>query len=252
MLKMRVIPTLLYKDFGLVKGVQFDSRRHVGSAVQAIRVYNLRDVDELLFFDVAASLGGQPPDFQLIDDLADECFMPLTVGGGVSTLDHVRQLLAVGADKVSLNTALVEHPDVVERAAEMFGTQSVVASIDCKTDPDGGRRVWTHSGTVKTGFDPVGLATRAQDLGAGELVITSIERDGTMLGYDTDMLREVSSAVTIPVVASGGAGDYRHMAQALELGGASAVAAASIFHFTERTPKEAKEYLGNVGYPVRL
>lgn len=251
MLKVRVIPTLLYKDFGLVKGQRFDSRRAVGSPMQAVKVYNRRGVDELVFLDVAATLNEREPDFALIDDLADECFMPLTVGGGVQTVEHVRRLLQVGADKVAMNTVVVERPEVVEAAAGQFGAQCVIASIDVRRDERGAPEVWTRSGTVPTGMDPAVLAAHAEQLGAGEVLLTSIERDGMMCGYDVDLIAAVSSAVTIPVIASGGAGCYEDLVGALRDGGASAVAAASIFHFTEQTPLEAKLHLRAAGFPVR-
>lgn len=251
MLKTRIIPTLLYKDFGLVKGVRFDSRRHVGSPMQTIKVYNMRDVDEIVFLDVSATVNDRPPDFHLIDDLADDCFMPMTVGGGVRQVDDVRRLLQVGADKVAVNTALIERPSVVQEAAAHFGSQCVVASIDTRQAPDGSQHVWIRSGTVSTDLDPVEVARTAEALGAGEILLTSIDRDGTMEGYDLETVHRVSAAVSIPVIASGGAGSYDDMAKVLEAG-ASAVAAASIFHFTHQTPKEAKLHLGRQGLPVRV
>lgn len=252
MLKVRIIPTLLYRDFGLVKGTRFDSRRAVGSPIQAIKVYNLRGVDELVFLDVMATMRQKGPDFDLVDELADECFMPLAVGGGVRTLDDVRHLLQVGADKVSINTAAVESPDLVRAAAEHFGSQSVVASIDTKREPDGTPTVWIRSGTVATGRDPAELAQEMESLGAGEILLTSIDRDGTMEGYDIEVIRRVSRAVRVPVIASGGAGSFEDMGRALLEGEASAVAAAAMFHFTQQTPAEAKQYLKKLGVPVRL
>ena len=249
--KLRVMPTLLFKDFGLVKGVSFDSWRRVGSAMQAIKVYNLREVDELVFLDVAATRDGREPDFETVDELADECFMPLAVGGGIRSVDHVRRLLQVGADKVALNTAAVEVPDLVGQVSQRFGAQCVVVSIDARRRGSG-YEVFTHSGTVATGIDPVTLARRVAAAGAGEILVTSIENDGTMRGYDIELVRSVAQAVSIPVIASGGAGEYRHMAEALSLGTASAVAAASIFHFTERTPLGAKQYLREQGFNVRI
>ena len=252
MLKLRVMPTLLFKDTGLVKGEAFDSWRRVGSALQAIKVYNLREVDELVFLDIAATRGGRAPDFETVDELADDCFTPLTVGGGVRTVDDVGRLLRVGADKVSINTAAVEKPGLVREVAERFGTQCVVVSIDVRRAPDGRHEVWTHAGTVATGREPVAVAQEMAAMGAGEILLTSIERDGTMRGYDVELTRRVSDAVTIPVIASGGAGTYAHMLEAVREGHASAVAAASIFHFTEQTPLEAKRYLGAHGINVRL
>jgi len=252
MLKLRMIPTLLYRDYGLVKGVAFDSWRHVGSLIQAVRVYNLRDVDELIFLDIAATREGHGPDFMLVDDFADDCRMPLTVGGGVRTAADVARLLAVGADKVAVNTAAVETEGLIGDIARRFGSQCVVVSIDFRLHDGGRREVFTCSGTRSTGIDPVHLARRAEELGAGEILLTSIDRDGTMEGYDIEAIRQVSDAVSIPVIASGGAGAYKHMLAAVTEGGASAVAAASIFHFTEQTPVEAKRYIGAHGVPVRL
>lgn len=247
------MPTLLYRDVGLVKGTRFDSSRRVGSLMQAVKVYNLREVDELVFLDISATLQGRAPDFELVDDFADECFMPLTVGGGIRSVDDVGRLLAVGADKVSVNTAAVEHPSLVSEIARRFGSQCVVVSIDARRRPDGaGWTVATHAGTRDTGLDPVTLARRAQELGAGEILLTSVDRDGTMEGYDLELTAAVSGAVTVPVIASGGAGSYAHMAEAVQGGGASAVAAAAIFHFTQATPLEAKRYLRGQGIAVRL
>jgi len=251
MLKVRIMPTLLHKDIGLVKGVSFDSSRRVGTAMQAVKVYNMREVDELVFLDITATNDGRQPDYELIDDIADECFMPLTVGGGVRSVDDVSRLLMVGADKVSINTAVNEVPKLVAESAAHYGSQCIVVSIDVRREADGSHQVYTHSGTVATGRDPVNVARDAQAAGAGEVLLTSIDRDGTMDGYDIDLVRSVSVSVSIPVIASGGAGYYQHLADALGEGGASAVAAASVFHFTEQTPAEAKTFLAECGYPVR-
>ena len=250
MLKTRVMPTLLYKDFGLVKGLSFDSRRRVGSVMQAVKVYNLREVDELVFLDVTATLDGRDPDFELVDDIADECFMPLTVGGGIRTEEHVRRLLQVGADRVLVNTAAVERPELVRTTADIFGTQCIAVSIDARRVGNG-YEAFTHAGTTATGLDPAELARRAEANGAGEILITSIDRDGTMTGDDLELVESVASAVSIPVIASGGAGTYQHMVDVLNAG-ASAVAAAAMFHYTECTPLEAKRCLGASGVPVRL
>jgi len=247
MLKTRVIPTLLHKSWGLVKGVRFDSRRAVGSPMQAVKVYNLRNVDELVFLDVTATLEGRGPDLALVDDLADECFMPLAVGGGVRSVDDVRRLLAVGADKVVIGSAAIESPDIVRLASERFGAQCIIVSIDTK---DG--VAWSRSATARTERDPVDLAQEMERLGAGEVLLQSIDDDGVMEGYDVATIAKVSAAVSIPVIASGGAGAFEHMLQALREGGASAVAAASMFHFTEQTPMEAKQYLAAAGIPTRV
>jgi imidazole glycerol-phosphate synthase subunit HisF len=251
MVKIRVMPTLLFKDVGLVKGVGFNSWRRTGSALQAIKVYNMRGVDEIVLVDITASREGRPPDFAMIDDLADECFMPMTVGGGVKTPDDIGRLLSVGADKVCLNSNALSAPELIAEGAKSFGSQCIVVSIDVMRKADGATEVYSHSGTRSTGLAPVEWARRAEALGAGEILLTSIDRDGTFSGYDVAMTSEVARAVSIPVIASGGAGSYQHMADVLEGSGASAVAAASIFHFTEQTPAEAKKYLAARGHAVR-
>ncbi|MEQ9667159.1 glycosyl amidation-associated protein WbuZ [Coleofasciculus sp. G2-EDA-02] len=252
MLKVRVMPTLLFKNFGLVKGIQFNSWRRVGSVMQAVKVYNMREVDELVFFDIGATLEGRNPDFETIDEIADECFMPLTVGGGVTGIEDVRRLLQVGADKVAINTAVLLKPELILLAAQEFGSQCVVVSIDAKRQLDGTYEVFTHAGTQSTGKDPVALAKEIEALGAGEILLTSIDCDGMMTGYDLELIKSVSYAVSIPVIASGGAGTYDHLALALVEGGASAVAGASMFHFTQQTPLEAKHFLNEQGINVRL
>ncbi len=252
MLKHRVMPTLLFKEVGLVKGVGYDSWRRVGTAMQAVKVYNMRQVDELVFLDIAATPAGRPPDFQQIDELADECFMPMTVGGGICSVEDMRDLLRVGADKVAINSAAVENPALISDGAEQFGSQCITVSIDVKRRADNTPEVVTRCGKQATGLDPVAWAREAEKRGAGEILLGSVDRDGTMEGYDLDIIRAVSDAVGVPVIASGGAGSYRHMADAIEQGGADAVAAASIFHFTELTPKGAKRFLGERGLPVRL
>jgi cyclase len=219
--------------------------------MQAIKVYNLREVDELVFFDVSATKQGRRPDFELVDELADECFMPLTVGGGIRCVDDVARLLAVGADKVALGTALVEEPQLVSAVAAAFGSQCVVAVIDVKADEKGTQWAWVRSGDSRTDWHPVELAVWCEANGAGEILLQSIDRDGTMTGYDVDLVKAVSAAVSVPVIASGGAGTFEHLISAINEGGASAVAAASMFHFTEQTPLEAKHRLGLSGVPVR-
>jgi imidazole glycerol-phosphate synthase subunit HisF len=251
MVKIRVMPTLLFKDVGLVKGVGFNSWRRTGSALQAIKVYNMRGVDEIVLVDITATKDGRPPDFAMIDDLADECFMPMTVGGGVKTSDDIGRLLSVGADKVCLNSHALATPELIAEGAKSYGSQCIVVSIDVMRKADGSTEVFSHSGTQPTGLDPVDWAKRAEALGAGEILLTSIDRDGTFSGYDIELTSNVTRAVSIPVIASGGAGNYQHMAEVLEGSGVSAVAAASIFHFTEQTPAEAKKYLASRGHHVR-
>lgn len=251
MLKVRVIPTLLWKDVGLVKGVRFDSWRRVGTVLPAIRVYDARDVDELVLADITASGEGRAPDHESVADFARECSVPLTVGGGVRTHQQIVSLLHAGADKVSLNTALYEQPALVGEAARRFGSQCVVASIDVRTSPSGVRRCLAYAGTRDTGRDPVDWARELADRGAGEILLTSVDRDGTMSGYDVALVADVAAAVPIPVIASGGAGSYDHMIDVVRRGGASAVAAASMFHFTEQTPAGAKAAMAAAGIPVR-
>lgn len=250
MLKVRILPTLLFKDVGLVKGVGFDSWRRVGSAMQAVKVYNMREVDELVFYDIGATPNGCGPDLHQIEDLARECFMPMTVGGGVRTVKDIRDLLMVGADKVVINSAAIETPDLIRQGAEHFGVQCIVVGIDAKRTSNGWE-VYSHCGKRPTALNPVDHAKRAETLGAGEIILTSIDRDGTMEGYDVELVRLVADAVGIPVVASGGAGTYRHMADILRSTRAAALAAASIYHFTEQTPREAKLYLREQGFNVR-
>lgn len=251
-LKIRVMPTLLYKDLGLVKGKGFDSWRRTGSIMQTVKVYNMREVDEMVFLDITATRQNRRPDFEMVDEIADECFMPLTVGGGIRTVDDVRQLLMVGADKISLNTAAIESPALIRDVARRFGSQCVVVSIDFRKHSDGRYEVFAESGSRPTGFDPVEWAKRAESHEAGEILLTSADRDGTMTGYDIDLTKRVADAVSIPVIASGGCGEYEHMEQVLSQAGVSAVAAGAIYHFTQRTPLEAKRYLRERGFNVRL
>jgi cyclase len=251
MLKVRVIPTLLWKDFGLVKGIGFDSWRRVGTVLPAIKVYNTREVDELILVDITATGEGREPDCESVAEFSAECFVPLTVGGGIRQLDHITRLLHAGADKVSLNTAAYENPALLTDAANRFGAQCVVASIDARRLPTGRHECFSHSGTRPTGRAPADWAREAEACGAGEILLTSIERDGTMQGYDLELIQTVTAAVRIPVIASGGAGSYQHMAEAVLTGKASAVAAASIFHFTQQTPLEAKQHLAAKGIAVR-
>lgn len=248
---MRVIPTLLWKNFGLVKGIGFDSWRRVGPVLPAVKVYNTRDVDELILVDITASPAAMAPDPESVRDFADECFVPFTVGGGITRIDQIRDLLRAGADKISINTAAYSDADIITAAASRYGSQCVVASIDARYDA-GSYRCYSHCGTRATGANPEEWAAELADRGAGEILITSIERDGTMQGYDLALIERVVAAVTIPVIASGGAGNYEHMRQAIVDAGASAVAAASIFHYTQQTPAEAKKHLAAAGVPVRV
>ena len=251
MLKVRVIPTLLWKDYGLVKGIGFDSWRRVGPVLPAVKVYNSREVDELILVDITASREGSVPDHDSVADFSEECAVPLTVGGGISRVEHVVALLHAGADKISINTASYRNPDLIDVAAARFGTQCVVASIDARRLPSGEYRCFSHSSTVDTGREAIAWAREAADRGAGEILLTSIERDGTMQGYDLELIERVASQVKVPVIASGGAGHYGHLIEAVQKAGASAVACASIFHYTEQTPAGAKAAMRNAGIPVR-
>lgn len=241
MLAKRIIPSLLNKRGSLIKGRGFAKNRVIGSTLQAIRVYQSRNVDELIYLDVAADNG---PDFGLIEQFASECFMPVTIGGGIRTLDHVKRLIQGGADKVSLNTAAFETPDLITLAAEKFGRQAVTVSMDVKHGT-----VWTRSGTHDTGALPVDHVRRMEQSGAGEILLTAIERDGTLTGYDLGLIRQVAAAVSIPVVACGGAGTYQHLIEGLDAG-AHGVAAGAMWSFTDCTPAGAADYLAS-SYPTR-
>lgn len=251
MLKVRVIPTLLWKQFGLVKGVAFNSWRRVGPALPAVKVYNQREVDELVLLDIELNRTGDEPDFELIDELGQDCFVPLTVGGGINSVDQVRKLLRAGADKISLNTAAYTRPELIAQIANRFGSQCVVASIDVRRESNRRWQCYSHSGQLPTGWEVVRWCKEVEQLGAGEILLTSIDNDGTMKGYDLDLIASVVSAVGVPVISAGGAGNYQHMIDAVLKGGASAVAAASIFHFTEQTPAEAKLAMAAAGIPIR-
>lgn len=249
MLKVRVIPTLLWKDVGLVKGKSFDSWRRVGTVLPSIRVYNQREVDELILVDVMASETNSEIDYLELDSFSGDCFVPLTVGGGIVSNQQIEKILRCGADKVSINSHAYERPEIISEASSRFGSQCVVASVDCR-EMDGRHVCFSHRGQRRQAVDFADWIKRLQDLGAGELLLTSIDRDGTMQGYDLKLIETAAQSVSIPVIASGGAGSYQHMHQAVNAG-ASAVAAASIFHYTEQTPLEAKKYLASKGIPVR-
>ena len=252
MLKTRVIPTLLWKDFGLVKGVGFDSWRRVGSVLPSVKVYNQREVDELILVDIVAHLSSDELDFESISDFSQECFVPLTVGGGITNIEQVQKLLRVGADKVSVNTAAYSNPQLISDIASRYGSQCIVASVDVMTKKHGkGWDCYSHSGKEATGKDAIEWAIEMEDRGAGEILLTSIEKDGTMEGYDFKLIESIIKAVKIPVIVSGGAGNYQDMIDAVSKFGANAVAAASMFHFTEQTPLGAKAAMENAGIPVR-
>ncbi|MGH7820921.1 MAG: imidazole glycerol phosphate synthase subunit HisF [Candidatus Binatia bacterium] len=250
MLARRIIPCLDVKDGRVVKGVNFVGLRDAGDPVEVAARYDAEGADELAFLDITASHEKRPILLDVVRRTAETVFMPLTVGGGVRTTADVRELLKAGADKVSINTAAVERPELVEEAAKRFGTQCVVVAIDAKRIA-AGWEVFTHGGRQPTGLDAVEWARRVEGYGAGEILLTSMDRDGTREGYDLGLTRAISSAVKIPVIASGGAGTLEHLAEGFLGGGADAVLAASIFHYREYTIREAKDYLASRNVPVR-
>jgi cyclase len=251
-LKVRVIPCLDVKDGRVVKGVNFVALRDAGDPVEQARAYDAAGADELMFLDITASHEGRGTILDVVARTADVCFMPLSVGGGIRTVDNARRLLLAGADKVSVNTAAVEDPDLVSAMADAFGAQAVVVAIDAKAREGGGWSVFTYGGRRDTGLDVIDYAARATQLGAGEILLTSMDRDGAKIGYDTALLRAVTSAVSVPVIASGGAGNVGHLIEAVQDGGADAVLAASIFHFGEVRIGQAKAAMARAGLPVRL
>ena len=257
MLKVRIIPCLDVKDGRVVKGVNFVDLRDAGDPVEAAAAYDEAGADELCFLDITASHEKRGTILDVVRRTAERCFMPLTVGGGVRTLDDVRALLRAGADKVSINTAAVADRSFVARAAEKFGNQCIVVAIDAKQVDSGngaGPRweIFTHGGRNRTGIDAVAYAREVVELGSGEILLTSMDRDGTRAGFDIPLTRAISGAVTVPVIASGGVGTLDHLVEGVRDGGASAVLAASIFHFGDHTIGEAKRRMAGAGIAVRL
>jgi cyclase len=257
MLKVRIIPCLDVKDGRVVKGVNFVDLRDAGDPVEAAAAYDEAGADELCFLDITASHEKRGTILDVVRRTAERCFMPLTVGGGVRTLDDVRALLRAGADKVSINTAAVADRSFVARAAEKFGNQCIVVAIDAKqvesVESAAPRwEIFTHGGRNRTGIDAVAYAREVVELGSGEILLTSMDRDGTRAGFDIPLTRAISSAVPVPVIASGGVGSLDHLVEGVRDGGASAVLAASIFHFGDHTIGEAKRRMAEAGLPVRL
>jgi cyclase len=260
-LSARVVPCLDVDGGRVVKGVQFVDLRDAGDPVELARTYDAEGADELVFLDITASSDGRDTILDVVRATAEEVFIPLTVGGGVRSVADVRRLLRAGADKVSLNTAAVQRPDVLSEAADAFGAQCVVAAVDARSRRaaphagaarSAGFEVFVHGGRTPTGLDAVAWAAECERRGAGEILLTSMDRDGSHAGFDLELLRAVTAAVNVPVIASGGAGTLEHMVEAVAIGGASAVLAASIFHFGEFRIAEVKQALSSAGIPVRL
>ncbi len=251
-LKVRIIPCLDVKDGRVVKGVNFVNLVDAGDPVEQAKVYDREGADELTFLDITASHENRDTILDVVARTADQCFMPLTTGGGVRTIEDIRKLLLAGTDKVAINTAAVKRPEFVKAAAEKFGSQCIVVAVDAKRAGEGRFEVFTHGGRNPTGIEAIGWAKRMADYGAGEILLTSMDRDGTKAGFDLELTRAVADAVPIPVIASGGVGTLEHLAEGVKQGHASAVLAASIFHFGTFSIRQAKEHMARAGIPVRM
>jgi cyclase len=231
MLLPRVIPVLLLSGKGLVKGIQFGRHSYIGDPINTVQIFNAKEVDELIFLDITATREGRIPSLEMIQRIADQCLMPFSVGGGIKTIKDFRDILSAGAEKVCINTAAMEDPAIIRQAADNFGRQSIIVSIDVQPDKNGVYSVYSRCGTKKTGADVVAAAMQIEKQGAGEIMLNSIDRDGTMTGYDLPLLQQVCKCVSIPVIACGGAGSLKHMQEGINTGGASAAAAGSFFVF---------------------
>ena len=252
MLTRRIIPCLDVTGGRVVKGTNFVNLRDAGDPVELAAFYDGEGADELVFLDITASSDGRRTMLEVASRTAEEVFIPFTVGGGLRTVEDIRTMLKAGADKISLNTAAVRNPRLIAEGAERFGSQCIVVAIDAKRTGEGGWEVYLHGGRTPTGIDALAWARRAEELGAGEILLTSMDRDGTLDGYDLDLTRSVAESVNIPVIASGGVGQLEHLAEGLTAGKADAVLAASIFHYGTHSIREAKEYLRGRGIAVRL
>lgn len=251
MLKTRIIPCLDVKDGRVVKGVNFVELIDAGDPVEQAKVYDAQGADELCFLDITASSDNRETIFDVVSKVAEQCFMPLTVGGGVRNVDDIRKLLLAGADKVSINTAAVTNPDFVKQASAKFGAQCIVVAIDVKR-ANGGFEIFTHGGRKATGLDAVKWAQRMVEYGAGEILLTSMDKDGTGSGFDNEVTKIISDSITVPVIASGGVGSLQDFVDGVKDGHASALLAASVFHFGQFTIEQVKEYMQNAGVAVRL
>jgi len=251
MLKNRIIPCLDVKNGRVVKGINFIDLKDAGDPVEQAKIYSDGGADEICFLDITASNENRDTIYDVVKKTSKKCFVPLTVGGGVRSVDDINKLLNCGADKVSINTAAVENSKVIINSSKKFGSQCIVVAIDAKKNRDKWE-VFTHGGRNNTGIDALKYAKEMEENGAGELLITSMDRDGTQVGYDIDLMLKISSQVNIPVIASGGVGNLDHLVDGIKLGKASAVLAASIFHYGKHSVKEAKEYLDSKGIPVRI
>ena len=251
MLKVRIIPCLDVDAGRVVKGVNFVDLVDAGDPVEQARIYDKAGADELCFLDITASSDDRDTIFNVVSNTAEHCFMPLTVGGGIRKIDDIRKLLLAGADKVSINTAAVKTPEFVGQAAEKFGSQCIVVSVDAKRTPSGGFEIFTHGGRKATGTEAISWCQRMADLGCGEILLTSMDRDGTKKGFDLKLTRAVTDAVPVPVIASGGVGTLDHLVEGVMQGHASAVLAASIFHFGTYTIAEAKAHMKAAGAEIR-
>ena len=251
MLKNRIIPCLDVKNGRVVKGINFVDLKDAGDPVEQAKIYSDGGADEICFLDITASNENRDTIYDVVEKTSKKCFVPLTVGGGVRSTDDINKLLNCGADKVSINTAAVENPKVVFESSKRFGSQCIVVAIDAKKNRDKWE-VFTHGGRNNTGIDAIEFAKKMEDNGAGELLVTSMDRDGTQIGYDIDLISKISLKVNIPLIASGGVGNLDHLVDGIKLGKASAVLAASIFHYGKYSIKEAKEYLKTKSVLVRL
>jgi cyclase len=251
MLKNRIIPCLDVKNGRVVKGINFVDLKDAGDPVEQEKIYSDGGADEICFLDITASNENRETIYDVVKKTSKKCFVPLTVGGGVRSIEDINKLLNCGADKVSINTAAVKNPNVIIESSKKFGSQCIVVAIDAKKNNEKWE-VFTHGGRNKTGIDALDFAKKMEDCGAGELLVTSMDRDGTQVGYDIDLMSKISTTVNIPIIASGGVGNLDHLVDGIEKGKASAVLAASIFHYGKHSIKEAKEYLDSKGIPVRI